>query len=84
MHESLREVAQQLVGVRVDLLGIEANIAGEVDQVLHERGGLIEAADPGERVREPKRAAEEGALDAPESVRPAVAGEQWTAPEITP
>ena len=50
----------------------------------HERGGLVEAADPGERVREPKRAAEEGALDAPESVRAAVAGEQWTAPEITP
>ena len=66
-------------GVRVELLGVEADVVGEGDQLLHQLGGLVEASDPGERVGEPERAAQEGALRAAKAVLAAVAGEQRTA-----
>ena len=70
--------------VRVELLGVEADVVGEGDQLLHELGGLVEASDPGERVGEPERAAEERALRAAQAVLSAVAGEQRAAPELAP
>ena len=84
MHQPLRDVAQELAGVRVDLLGVEADIVGEGNQLCHELGGLLESSDAGERVGEPERAAEEGALRAAKPVVSAVAGEQRTVPEVAP
>ena len=34
MHQPLRDVAQQVVGVSVDLLGVEADVVGEGDQLV--------------------------------------------------
>ena len=84
VHQPLRGVAQELVGDGVDLLGVEADVVGERDQLVHQRRGLVAAPDPGERVGEPERAAEEGALAAAQPVLSAVAGEQRTAPELAP
>ena len=68
--------------VRVDFLGVEADVVGEGDQLLHELGGFVEASDPGERVGEPERAAQESAFGAAKAVLSAVAGDQRTAAEI--
>ena len=69
-------------GVRIELLGVEPDVVGERDQLFHELGGLVEASDPGERVGEPERAAQEGALRAAQAVLSAVAGDQRTVPEM--
>src|SRR5215208_6521289 len=82
MHQPLRRVAEKLVRDGVDLLGEQADIVGERDQPVHEGRGLVAAPNPGERVGEPERAAEEGALAAAQPVVSAVTGEQRTAPEL--
>src|SRR4029453_11527290 len=84
MHEPLRRVAQKLVRERVDLLGEQAHIVCDCDQLVHQSCGLVGLPDPGERVGEPERAAEEGALAAAQPVLAAVAREQRTAPELPP
>ena len=82
MHEPLRDVAQQLAGARVEFLGVEANVVGERDQLFHELDGCLQAPDPGERVCEPERAAEQGSLGSAEAVLAAVAVKQRTVPEL--
>src|SRR5919204_4190862 len=64
MDEPLRDVAQQLVGARVELFCVEADVVGKPDNLLHEVRGLLEAPDAGERIGKPEGAAQERALPA--------------------
>src|SRR5207253_912245 len=62
MGERLREVAQVPAGVRVDLLGVEVQRAGEGQQPLAEPPGPRQLADLDERGHQPERADRERTL----------------------
>src|SRR5207249_2530387 len=60
--ERLGQVAQEVAVRGVDLLRVQAYIVGQADQLVHRRGGLVDAADARERLDDPEGAREEGAL----------------------
>src|ERR671910_466974 len=84
MDEALGEVPQQFARVRVEFLGVQADVVRQAHQLIHERGGLVSAPYPGERFDEPEGAAEEGALAAAEAILAGIAPEQRAASEFAP
>jgi hypothetical protein len=60
--ERLGEVAEELPRARLDLLGIEADVVCQSDELVHERGGLVDPSRLGEGLDEPERAGQECAL----------------------
>ena len=62
MAEPLREVAEELVRRRVDLLREEADVVGKRDGRVHHVCGLVETLGARERVAEPKRGGDERTL----------------------
>jgi hypothetical protein len=60
--EGLREVAQVLAAVRVDLLAVELQRTGEGEQLGAELAGLVDLADLAQRGDQPERADGERAL----------------------
>src|SRR6188508_3656401 len=63
MRERLWDVAEQLAGFRVDLLGEEADVVRERDRVVHERLSTLETPGPCESLHEPERTGEEGTFE---------------------
>src|SRR5438132_384562 len=59
MHERLREISEEVAGVRIDLLRIEADVVGLRGESVHELGGLAQASRAGKRGNEPERTIEE-------------------------
>ena len=49
MDESLGEVAEECAASLIDLLGVEPDVVGQPDQLLHQLGRLDDATGPGER-----------------------------------
>src|SRR6185437_10736648 len=60
--QALREVAQELAAPRVDLLRVETEVVGVGKDLLHRLAGLVDAAEPRERLDQPERARRECAL----------------------
>src|SRR4051812_12715947 len=60
--EGLREVADLALQARVPLLGEEAQVVAERQELLEELAGLVDPADHREVVRHPERAGQERAL----------------------
>src|SRR5204862_4706129 len=60
--QALREVTEELTVRRIDLLGVEADVVRDADQLVHQGAGLIEAALARKGVHEPERAREERAF----------------------
>ena len=68
MGEGLREVAQVVARVDVELLGVEAERRPDAQQALHQVAGALGLADDGEGGDEPERADQERALLAGQAV----------------
>ena len=68
MAEGLREVAEQLAGSGVDLLGQQADVVDEAGGPLEDRPGPFGPAGQGQRLGQPEGAQQEGALLAGEAV----------------
>jgi hypothetical protein len=64
VHERLRRVPDERSRHEIDLLRVQPDVVGELDQLLHQRRGLVHPADPRERVGQPERAAQERSLAA--------------------
>src|SRR6185437_1558217 len=62
MRERLREVPDQLAGVRVDLLGQQADVAAEPQQALEQLSRTLQLAGAREALHEPERADRERRL----------------------
>src|SRR4051794_23852790 len=62
MRQRLGQVAQERAVARVDLLREQADVIGQREELLQRRRRLVDAAAAGERVGEPERTREEGAL----------------------
>ena len=62
--EGLRVVAEVCVGGGVHLLAVEADRAGQRQQLLEQFGGFLVPAGAGECLDQPERARQEGALRA--------------------
>src|SRR6058998_2593566 len=61
MRQALREVAEKVARLALQFFGVEAEVVGEADELVHQGGGLLEAPLAGIGVGEPARAGEEGA-----------------------
>src|SRR5262249_27826832 len=68
VRERLGEVAEVQSTVRIDLLGVEAELAGVGEQLRAEGAGPIDLSDLGQGRDQPERADGEGALLADEAV----------------
>ena len=68
MRERLREVAEVVSGVRVDLLSVEMEFAGKRQQLAAQGPGPRHFSDFDQRRNQPKRAYGEGALLPAETV----------------
>src|SRR3954451_18773924 len=62
VRQRLREIAEQLAGMHVDLLGEQSDVVAAADDVVEERAGFIDAAGQRERFDEPEAAGEERAF----------------------
>jgi hypothetical protein len=85
VRERLREVPEVAPGVRVDLLGVQQQRAGQRQQLLAQRAGACHLADLGERRDQPEGADRERALLTAEPVlgfRDAVAQYQFVLGEL--
>ena len=60
--QPLREVPEQLAARRVDLLGEEPDVVRVREDLLHRLAGLVDPAEPRERLDEPEGARDERAL----------------------
>src|SRR5207244_3262896 len=60
--QTLREIAEELLRRGIDLLGVEIDVVGQGEKILHGLGRLVEALGASERLHEPERAGQEGAL----------------------
>ena len=60
--EGLREVAEELAGRRVDLLGVEPDVIGVAQHPAEDPLGPLALADHGQRLGQPEGADREGAL----------------------
>ena len=76
MDQALGQVSQERSALLVHLLGVESDVVCEADELVHQLGGLVGASGAGERVGEPERAAQEGALASRKAVLAAVAIQQ--------
>src|SRR3954469_3700266 len=73
VRERLREVPEQALLLRVVLLGEEADVVREIDQLLEQRVRFVMPAQQLVAVDEPERAREEDALSRREPVDAIVA-----------
>src|SRR5581483_3277371 len=74
--QTLRKVAQQGAGPRIDLLGEQPQVVGPAERPVEHRARVIEAALPGQALGQPEGAAEKRTLAALEPVAAAVPIEQ--------
>src|SRR5262249_35634946 len=81
MHQSLRKVRQELAALGVDLFGIQANVIGQREQLIHESAGFVFPAAAGQRMCEPERTGQERPLVADEPVFSEVAVHERTSRE---
>lgn len=73
MTECLREVAEVLASGRIDLLGVQTDVIGAMEEALESVVGFVEAADASQRLDEPEGADDESSFRPNETVRPVVA-----------
>src|SRR6266511_6151409 len=62
MRKALWEVPEQVTGLWIDLLRVQAGVVREQKQLLHQLPGLVPATGGGERRDEPERAGEKRPL----------------------
>src|ERR687898_3241611 len=82
MDERLWDVAEESAAGRIDLLRIKADVVRAGEQLPHQRACLLAPSQPGEDLRQPERAREEGALFAREPVVAAIAANQITRAQV--
>jgi hypothetical protein len=82
MGEALREVAEQLAVLRVDLFGEQAQVVGGCDGARGPGAGLVEPALAGEAFGEPERTGQEGPLATGKPVVGEVAADQPVAAKL--
>src|SRR5262249_34736708 len=70
VRERLREVAQEGAASGVDLLGVEADVVGEGQEVVEPLAGRPELPHPRQHLDRPEAAESEGRLAAGQAVRP--------------
>src|SRR5438093_13417392 len=83
MGQRLREVPEERRCRRIDLLGVQADIVLEPDQLVQQFDRLLAAAGQSEDLREPERAAEERSLFSPEIVVAHIQIEEWDPTELS-
>src|SRR5437588_378143 len=84
MDKALRNVPQELTGVLIHFLGVEADIVGYTYQLVHQLSSVIDASGSGQSVDEPERAAEEGSLASRQAILAAVAVQQRPVTQLAP
>ena len=84
MDQALRNVSQELPGVLIHFLGVEADIVRHTHQLVHQLSRIIDASGSGQSVDQPERAAEEGSLASRQPVLAAVAVQQRLVTELAP
>ena len=84
MRQALREVAEEGAALGIDLLGVEADVVGQGDQLVHELGRLLDSPLPRQRLGQPKRAGHEGAVFAGQAVLAHIAADDRAVGELAP
>ena len=64
----MREITQEVVRLRCDFFGVQAEVVGESEEIREQRLRLVLPADDGQSLREPECAADERPLFAGDSV----------------
>ena len=75
--------SEQPAGLGVYLLGVEAHVVGQAEQLFHEFRSLAGPAGAGHGVDQPERAGEEGALASGEAVLARVAVQEGAVAELS-
>ena len=81
MAEALGQIAEERAITRLDHLGEKTDVVSELDELVHERRGLVVATDAGECAHHPEGAGDEGSLLL---VGPAVAIDQRASAQLVP
>ncbi len=75
---------RKVPGLGIDLFGVEADVVGQPDQLLHRLRGFVDASGTREGIDQEERAAQEGPLAAAQAVLAAVAIEQRATAQLPP